>query len=29
MEEINLPNIREMYSFTQQNRDYVNSIRNY
>ncbi len=29
MEEITLPNIKEMYSFTQNNRDYVNTIRHY
>lgn len=29
MEEITLPNIKEMYSFTQNNRDYVNTIRSY
>jgi len=29
MEEITLPNIKDVYNFTQNNRDYINVIRNY
>ena len=29
MEELTLPNIKDMYHFTKNNKDYVNPIRHY